>query len=253
MELDRLHRHEERLRDLLVREVACGQLGDAALARRQSVEARPKRLARPRSQRSQLLVGTLDEREHAAPEREVGRGAKPLARNGAPPGAPLSGAEVEQSARLLQPGAGACEHLDGLGEQAFALLAADDAPQRAKRRADLVASAPAPRDLELLLGQPAGLLVAAEEQQAVDREAPPGIRRRVVGRDLVAAGPTVRRSSTPRSTSRVSIRSRPRAIWKKLITIREGNSSGKPGAAIVSDAPSTSPRSSCARASRPVA
>ena len=43
-------------------------------------------------------------------------------------------------------------------------MKSDDAPQRAKRRADLVASAPAPRDLELLLGQPAGLVVAAEEQ-----------------------------------------------------------------------------------------
>jgi hypothetical protein len=47
-----------------------------------------------------------------------------------------------------------------------------------------VARSPPTGDRELVLGEPEGLVAAAEEQQPVDREAPPRLRRRVVGGDL---------------------------------------------------------------------
>ena len=65
--LDRLHRDEERLRDLLVAVILRGQLGDAALAGGQRVDAADDELARARARGGELLVAALDER--GAPAR----------------------------------------------------------------------------------------------------------------------------------------------------------------------------------------
>src|SRR5205823_13327635 len=67
VDLHGLYRHEERLRDLLVALVLGGELGHAALARRQRVDAAEDLLPRARPSRGELLVCPLDERGRSRP------------------------------------------------------------------------------------------------------------------------------------------------------------------------------------------
>src|SRR5262249_40359589 len=69
--LDRLRRDEERLRDVLVRQVVGRELGHAALARRQGLEAAQHQAPRPRAGRGQLGLGALLECRRAEPVREL--------------------------------------------------------------------------------------------------------------------------------------------------------------------------------------
>src|SRR5262249_22567459 len=65
VDLDRLHRDEERLGDLLVAVLLRGQLGDTALAGGQRLDPAHDELARPRTRRGELLVAAGHERPRA--------------------------------------------------------------------------------------------------------------------------------------------------------------------------------------------
>src|SRR5262249_2874496 len=71
VELDRLHGHEELLRDLLVAAVAGGEVGDAALARGERLDAAADHAPRAGARGRELLVRALDERGRAAAVGEL--------------------------------------------------------------------------------------------------------------------------------------------------------------------------------------
>jgi hypothetical protein len=92
----RLHRDEERLRDLLVAQLLRGQLRDSALARRQRFEPGQEDLARPRAGRHELFIGTLDQRSRAATVGQLDAPAEQLAGLGPLVHAPQRSAELDQ-------------------------------------------------------------------------------------------------------------------------------------------------------------
>src|SRR5919202_798845 len=83
VDLDGLRRHEQRLRDVLVRHVLGSHLGDAALARRQRLGAGEDELARPRAGRGELGLRVVDERLRAGADGEIEPLAEELPRLGA--------------------------------------------------------------------------------------------------------------------------------------------------------------------------
>ena len=143
-------------------------------------------------------------------EREVDAARQHLARLRALAVAAVGGAQVDQRARVLELRLGAVEHLDRLLQQAPSLGAALDEAAGAQRRADLVRRAPAARDLELLVGERARLVGAAEAQQPVDGEPPPRESAGLSNGTACVTSPSASSSATPRSTSPDSIQSRPR-------------------------------------------
>src|SRR4029079_2801432 len=94
--LDGLHRHEERLGDLLVAELAGGQLRDAALARGQRVETADDELAGAGSRRGALLVPPCDERRRTRAVGEIDAFAEEIAGLAAVVPAPERRAQVDE-------------------------------------------------------------------------------------------------------------------------------------------------------------
>ena len=71
MLLDGLHRHEQRLRDLLVAQVFSRQVRDPPLARGELVETAQQDRSAVGAGRRELVIRTLHERCCAAPLREL--------------------------------------------------------------------------------------------------------------------------------------------------------------------------------------
>src|SRR3954453_4053204 len=142
MHLPRLRRHEERLRDVLVRHVLRGHLGDAPLAWRQRIDARQHQPARTRTGGGELGLRTLLERGGTELVRELETLAQELARVGALVRAAQRGTELDERTCVLEPGLRRLEHLDGLAQHLLPGHAALDQPERAQRDADGLRRAP---------------------------------------------------------------------------------------------------------------
>ena len=101
--LDGLHRHEEGLGDLAVRQPASGEAGDAQLGRRQRVAAGLGEPARARAARGQLLAGAPGERGGAAADGDVECLAQRLAGVAAGALAAQARTQVAERVPVLEP------------------------------------------------------------------------------------------------------------------------------------------------------
>jgi hypothetical protein len=182
----RLHRDEERLRDLLVAQLLRGQLRDSALARRQRFEPGQEDLARPRAGRHELFIGTLDQRSRAATVGQLDAVAEQLAGLG-----PLVPAR-QRSAELDQGKSAECD-------------------------TDPSGDAPTARVLELLDNQLPRLVVLSKkvERRRGARAPGPG-RIRVLNVQRIQDAACAWKSESASSPLRRSSRILPRALRKKV-------------------------------------
>ena len=133
--LDRAHRDEQRLRDLGVREAVGGERGDAALARRERVDAAARHAARPGAGGAQLGARELDERGRAACgassiPRAAARASGALAR------AAQRGAELDERVCELERRAARAQMLDRRSRCARSRPPALGEAEHAQRRPD---------------------------------------------------------------------------------------------------------------------
>ncbi|MDP9385545.1 MAG: hypothetical protein M3P50_09980, partial [Actinomycetota bacterium] len=161
MDLDRFQGDEEGGRDVLVAHPICSHLSDPPLARRQRVGAERHDLPRPDARRRQLGLGPLGQGGRAEALREL----EPFAERSPPVDPPSRtaqlGAEIDESARMLEACLGPLEHVDGLAQELDPTRPALDERARAQGRPDPARDAPVSGDRQLLGGERSGLVVLA--------------------------------------------------------------------------------------------
>ena len=153
MPLDRARSDEQGLRDLAIRQVLARELGDAALARRERLDAAEDDAPRPGAGRPQLGLGARSKRSGARAMRRVERLAQQLARLAAAVAAAQERTEIGQRPRAVEHCAARSERVDRLPQQGLAGIPAGDDAGRALRDAERARRAERASELELLLGQ----------------------------------------------------------------------------------------------------
>src|SRR5436309_7055564 len=103
MLLHGLHRHKQRLGDLLVARIFRRHVRNTPFARRQRVEAAEQDRARMRAGRGQLFVGALYERARTASVRELDSLAQQLPGFTSAVAATQGCTEVDERTRVLEP------------------------------------------------------------------------------------------------------------------------------------------------------
>ena len=133
-----------------LREALPGELGDAALARRQRVEPGEDDPARARAGGAKLGLGLLRERLGARAVGGVECLAQEFSRLGSPIAPPQQGAEVGEGARSLQARVATLERLDRLTEQKRPTVTAGHDAGGMLRHAERTRGAECPGELDLL-------------------------------------------------------------------------------------------------------
>ena len=127
---------EQVLGDLAVGEPLGGQLGDAALAGGQGLEAGEQHPARPGTGGAQLGLGPVGERAGAGVVRGVDGATQDVAGVDPAVAATQERAEIGEGASLFELGVGAAQHLDRLAQQHLAGRTAGDQPGGPQRHAE---------------------------------------------------------------------------------------------------------------------
>ena len=177
--LDRPAGEEQGLGDLAVAQPLGRHRRDAALLRRERVDAADGGAARARSGRSQLVHRPIGLDHRPAPVREVEPFAQRLAGVAAMAAAPQRGAQVDQRPGVRHPQLGAGEDVDRLARQLDHVPARGEQRLHAEGLADRLRRAEPPRDLELLLDQLARPVALTEAGRGERRVAAPHQRHRV--------------------------------------------------------------------------